>query len=157
MANAVALAAGVSTDEVILDRDDKRVTATAIPLPGADLETYHTLEQRAAADAPDWRITITPPLQSLPIIRFANGSDTIDDAARRALLNSAWAARRWNNPALGVPGLPASGVTLKRPLLGQRRALAIVALLDAQGVRSTPAPAAGRTFRLSLASTNSAP
>ena len=157
VANVVALAAGVSTDAVTVDPEHKRASASAAALPGADLETYYALEQRAAASAPDWRIIVTPPLQALPIIRFANGSDVVDDQAHQAIMTSAWAAQRWNNPTLGVSGLLEAGSTPKHPVLSQRRASAIAALLQAQGVRSLPTPAAGRAFRLSLTLTPSAP
>jgi uncharacterized hydrophobic protein (TIGR00271 family) len=153
---AVAMAAGVSADKVILDPDDKRITATAAPLPGGNLETYHALEQRTQTVAPAWRITVIPPLQSFPLIRFASGSDKIDDAARQAVLASAWAAQRWNAPALVVPGLPNAGAA-PRPLLSQRRALAIAAILQAQGVQALPARATGPTVRLSIASGSAAP
>lgn len=150
--HAVALAAGVSADKVFLDQDDKRVTATAASLPDANLDTYRALEQRAAAVAPAWRITISPPVQSFPPIRFANGSDKIDDAARQAIEVSAWAAQRWNVPAIAVPGLPKDGAQPKHPPLSQRRALAIAAILQAQGIPALPARATGPTVRLSIAS-----
>lgn len=158
VASAVALAAGVSPDSVMLDRDHKRIAANAADLPGADLETYHALERRVAGAYPDWRITIIPPLSTLPVIRFANGSDVIDDAARQAILTSAWAAHRWNNPSLLVAGLPdpAKGAP-KRPLLTQRRASAVATLLRQQNISTLPAPAKGPAFRLLLASAVVAP
>ncbi|MGH6988196.1 MAG: TIGR00341 family protein, partial [Caulobacteraceae bacterium] len=125
VARLVALAAGVPAGDVVVDSQHKQATAAAGVLPGADLETYHALEARAAAAAPGWRIAITPPLEPLPTIRFANGSDVIDGAAMSAILTSAWAVRRWNIPALRVPGLPAAGRAPPRhPRLDQRRALA---------------------------------
>ncbi len=158
VAKAVALAAGVSPDDVTLDRDHRRAVATAAVLPGAELETYQSLERRVAAGAPNWRIFIEPPPQSLPQIQFANGSDVLDDAAREAVLASAWAAQRWNMPSLAVPGLPAAGATLSRhPRLPQRRAAAIAALLQSQGVQAVSAPAAGRALRLSVATPQPTP
>lgn len=155
--NAVSVAAGVPAANVILDRDGRRVAATAASLPGANLETYHALEQRAGAAAPDWRVMVVPPFQSLPVIRFAHGADVIDDTARRATMVSAWAAHRWNIPALGVSGLPKEGAAIRRPLLSQRRALAIAAILQAQGIQALPAPATGRLVRLSLEQAGAAP
>jgi uncharacterized hydrophobic protein (TIGR00271 family) len=46
---AVALVAGVSEGDITVDRDHRRVTAAAIALPGATLESYFALEQRASA------------------------------------------------------------------------------------------------------------
>lgn len=145
---AVALAAGVSPDAVIIDRDQKKASAMAASLPGADLATYHALEARAAASAPDWQVSIVPPVEPLPTIRFQNGSDAIDDSSRQAILLSAWAAHRWNISALGVPGLPV--VAPAHPLLTQRRALAIASILQNQGVNTQPAPRARLAFRLAL-------
>jgi len=158
VAQAVALAAGVSPDDIVVDQDHKRAVATAVTLPGADLESYRALEQRAAAAAPDWQVTVIPPVGPLPVIRFASGSDALDAAARRAVATSAWAARRWNHPVLAVPGLPpASKAAPRRPSLDQRRALAIATILQARGVKAAPARAAGMAFRLALAPTTAAP
>jgi uncharacterized hydrophobic protein (TIGR00271 family) len=155
VADTVALAAGVAPDDVVLDADTKRASATAASLPGANLATYEALEQRAAASsaADGWRITIVPPYGPMPVIRFANGSDVVDPASRTAILTSAWAARRWNVPTLGVPGLPAGGASPKHPRLAERRAMAIVAILRQQGLGSAALPAAGLAFSLSPAQT----
>ncbi|QUD89508.1 DUF389 domain-containing protein [Phenylobacterium montanum] len=149
VAKLVAVAAGVGQGEVVLDRDDRQVTAKAKALPGADLETYRKLEQRIAASAPGWTIAIAPPFGPLPLIRFANGSDTLDDNGQEAVLTSAWAANRWNIPELGVPGLPQTGHASERPKLAERRALAIAAILKAQAIQATGERPSGRTFRLS--------
>ena len=148
----VALAAGVSPDDVTIDRDHRRVTATAIPLPDAGADAYRTLERRAATAARGWQVTIVPPLGRLPTIRFADNIDVLDPAAREAVLLSAWEARRWNITALGVPGLPSQEAPPPRPSLSQRRALAVAALLREQKIAAVPAPAAGQSFTLISAS-----
>ena len=148
IASVVALAAGTSAQTVTVDQNQRQATARSAVLPGADIATYRALEQRAATAAKDWRIVIVPPLQNLPTIRFADGSDVIDASARQAILDSAWAAERWNASALGVPGLPAT--TPARPRLDQRRASAIAVMLRAEGVQPTSLPSAGLAFRLSL-------
>jgi uncharacterized hydrophobic protein (TIGR00271 family) len=155
VANTVALAAGVARDDVVLDTETKRASATAASLPGANLATYRALEQRAAASsaADGWRITIVPPYGPMPVIRFANGSDVVDPASRTAILTSAWAAQRWNVPTLGVPGLPAGGASPKHPRLAEHRAMAIAAILRQQGLGSAARPAAGLAFNLSPAQT----
>ncbi len=158
VALAVAMAAGVSADQVTVDSDQKRATAMAVAQPGADLETYQALESRAAAATPDWRIAVTPPMQPLPLIRFTSGSDALDRASRQAVLTSAWASKRWNSPALAVPGLPRGPESAPRhPSLAQRRALAIAALLRSQGVQPRSAPTAALAFRLSLAGSGAEP
>lgn len=145
----VALAAGVDAETVTIDREHHRVTATAAPLPGAGLATYAALEQRTSASAPAWQISIVPPLGPLPIISFADESEALDPLARRAVQLSIWAAKRWNSPALAVPGLPAEAT--ERPVLYQRRALAIAAMLEQQGIAAVAAPSSGQSFRLSTA------
>ncbi|MBB3358010.1 MULTISPECIES: DUF389 domain-containing protein [unclassified Novosphingobium] len=148
IARMIALITGVSADDVTIDRDHHRATAAAVPLPGATVATYRVLEARAAAQTDGWSVAIVPPQGPLPEIAFANDADTLDPVAREAVLVSAWAARRWNVPALGVPGLPA-GTTPARPSLAQRRALAIAATLATQGVNALPAPGGGQRFHLS--------
>jgi len=154
VADLVSIAAGVSRENITLDREQQRVVTAAAPLPGADLATYYALERRAAAAAEGWAIEIVPPTGPLPQIDFADGSDSLEGAARSAALQSAWAARRWNVPALQVPGLPAG----ERPDVDDagltvRRALAIATLLEAQGVRALPAPPVGSSVRLALPET----
>jgi len=154
IADLVSIAAGVPRENITLDRDRRRVVASAAPLPGADLGTYYALERRATAAAEGWTIEIVPPAGPLPQIEFTDGGDTLEGPARATALQSAWAARRWNVPALSVPGLPAG----ERPSaddasLAVRRALAIATVLQAQGIRALPAPASGSSVRLAIAET----
>ena len=155
IAHLVALVAGVSDDQVTIDRGHQRAQVIAHPLPGATLASYRALEARARAAEDGWDITVVPPLGPLPIIDFAAGADTLDDATRAAVETSVWAAHRWNVTALAVPGLPA-GAPPKQPTLGERRALAIVALLTQAGLQAKPSPAAGQHFRLTPAEGSSA-
>jgi len=152
VAGMVALAAGVAPDAVTIDRDHQRATAFAALLPGADLATYGTLEQRTAKFMEGWQIAIIPPLTPLPVINFADNADTLDVSAQQAVLLSAWAARRWNSTQLTVPGLPSG--TPERPVLSQRRALAIAALLQQHGITAVAAPAQGQSYRLQIAIEN---
>ena len=146
LSNVVAVAAGVAADAVTIDREHRRVSVAAAALPGAGLDTYYALETRASGTVKDWQVAIVPPLQRLPEIVFANGVDALDDAARRAVALSGWAARRWNVAALGVPGLATGDPD--RPTLAQRRASAIAALLAKQSVAAHPLPARGNPIRL---------
>jgi uncharacterized hydrophobic protein (TIGR00271 family) len=148
-ARVVAVAAGVPTDRVTLDYDHRRLIATATLLPGASLATYRVLEERAAATSEGWDVALVPPLGPLPVIRFADGSDTLDNTARSAVLVSAWAARRWNIPALAIPGLPRD--IDDTPSLAVRRAVANKELLRGEEVHSVPAVAKGPQFRLAAA------
>ena len=73
-------------------------------------EVYRALERRGAAAPEGWRIVTVPPLGRLSTIRFAGNIDTLDQAAREAVLLSAWEAHRWNTPSLAVPGLRGEGM-----------------------------------------------
>ncbi|HEX4693390.1 DUF389 domain-containing protein [Sphingomonas sp.] len=146
----VAVTAGVATDQVTLDRGNQRIEARSVALPGATLATYRSLEDRVRASAGGWTVTIVPPLQPLPVISFAGDADTLDDATKQAVALSAWAASRWNSPALGIPGLP-KGDPPDHPTLPQRRALAVADAAKAAGAAVAPLPAAaGPAFQLSL-------
>jgi uncharacterized hydrophobic protein (TIGR00271 family) len=146
VAQIVAMAAGVDPERIMLDHDHRRVMAAAALLPGASLATYWALEQRASAATEGWDVALVPPLGPMPQVRFANGSDALDEEARGAVLLSSWAAARWNVAALAVPGLPQ---TVDDTLtLTERRGLAIAALLRKRSIRAVPAPALGPEFRL---------
>lgn len=146
MTRLIAFAAGVGPDAVTLDQEHQRATVTAAPLPGATLASYQALEQRLQQTSGGWHIVLIPPFSDLPLIRFADGSDTLDAAGTQAVALSAWAASRWNIAALAVPGLPSKPAD--HPLLNARRALTIADLLHARGIATVAAPAAGQTFRL---------
>ncbi|MEO6215273.1 MAG: DUF389 domain-containing protein [Sphingomonas sp.] len=147
IARLVALGAGVTVDGVTIDREHRRATAAATPLPGASPDTYRALEHRIADDAEGWQIVIVPPLGAFPTIRFADNVDTLDTDARDAVLLSVWEARRWNIPALAVPGLP-EGPPPEKPSLAERRALAIASLLGKQGIQTVATAPAGQAFAL---------
>ena len=119
----------------------------ASALPGADLSTYYELERRIAAGAEGWTVEITPPASPLPAIDFAD-DNVLDQGAQRSATISAWAAQRWNISALVVPGLPAQVVDQEDLSLSARRALAIAAVVDEQGIRAVPGLASGSSVRL---------
>ncbi|WP_034157000.1 DUF389 domain-containing protein [Sphingomonas sp. ERG5] len=155
MTRMLGLAAGIAPETVTVDRDHRRARAIAAPLPGATIATYRALEQRSALQAEGWDIAITPPQAPLPLIGFSGDADTLDAAAREAVLTSAWAARRWNIRALRVPGLAKEEP--ETPGLSQRRGQAVAAMLRSQGIEPVPAPADGPSFRLSAAPIEPAP
>lgn len=146
ISRGLGLAAGVEPEKVIIDRQHRRATVAAAVLPGAELATYRTLEQRAASQAGDWDIALVPPQGQLPEIGFADNSDTLDSDGLANVDLSAWAAHRWNLRALAVPGLPEAAS--QRPLLAERRARAIAGMLAKAGIQAVSAPAQGQVFRL---------
>lgn len=96
LAERLALVAGVSEDEVTVDRERLRATVNARPLEGATLFAYADLERRVLAAAPDWHIRLIPPVRALPQVTF--GGETVDDAGQRALDVIRWAQLRVNLP-----------------------------------------------------------
>jgi len=156
LAKMIALVTGVSADDVTIDRDHRRATAAAAALPGATISTYRTLEARAEAETEGWSVVIVPPQGPLPEVAFADNVDTLDAGAQAAVATSIWAARRWNMPLLGVPGLPQGNVPAS-PNLAQRRALAIAAVMRGRGLTPVPAPPAGQRFALVTGVTAPAP
>ena len=160
VAQAVALAAGTSVEQVLVDHGHRRVSASAVPLAGARLSTYYALEQRAAAAAQGWAVNVVPPSAAFPEIEFAEADASLDWRATASVRVSAWAAKRWNVGALYVPGLPEAGAAVADPSdgaapppstapvadpdvalpLDARRAQAVAAVLAQQGIRAIPAP-----------------
>jgi uncharacterized hydrophobic protein (TIGR00271 family) len=143
----VAFGAGVTPNDVTIDRDHRRATATATPLSGATPATYQALERRLSTAAEGWKITIVPPFGGFPTIQFGASSDIPNEAASMAISLAAWEAKRCNVPALGVSGLP-QGDAPARPSLVQRRALAVAAALQSQQIQVTASPARGQLIRL---------
>ena len=96
LAERLALIAGVSSDEVLVDRQRRIATVTARPLDGASLAAYRELERRISIGEPDWSIRLRPPARPLPSIGY-DGEEPTEDGVR-ALGLIAWAGQR-----VGVP------------------------------------------------------
>jgi uncharacterized hydrophobic protein (TIGR00271 family) len=102
LADRVALVAGTTPDQVLVDREARRATVRAVPLPGAGLDTYRALEERVMAVEEGWTISIVPPPSApLPDVTFEEGRP--DAAGLRAVETTAWAAHRLRLP-IGVSG-----------------------------------------------------
>lgn len=119
----LALLAGVSADDVLIDRQARRALVRAKPLAGAGLATYRALEGRVAAAAPGWQIFLEPPAVALPDVTIADGKP---DAA--AIAVAAWGAKR-RGLALRVQGPEAEATAIAEAL----QALGVVAELDPGG------------------------
>lgn len=83
LSQVLALTAGIAPDSVTIDREHHRAMATAVPLPGATLVTYRTLERRTAAQADGWDVVLTPPQITLPLVRFASNESELDPSPAR--------------------------------------------------------------------------
>jgi uncharacterized hydrophobic protein (TIGR00271 family) len=87
LAVRLALAAGVSENDVLIDDARRRALVRARALPGASLATYRALEARIAASEPEWQIELVPPSGTL-----AAAIPAEDPEPALALVQ--WAARR---------------------------------------------------------------
>lgn len=96
LAERLALVAGVSSDEVLVDRQRRIATVVARPLDGASLAAYRELERRISAGEPEWDIRLRPPARPLPSIAYDGEEPTPEGARALALIG--WAGRR-----VGVP------------------------------------------------------
>jgi uncharacterized hydrophobic protein (TIGR00271 family) len=92
LAERLALIAGASPDDVLVDREHRTAMVAAHPLDGANLAAYRELENRISAGEPEWTIRLRPPARPLPSVAFADGKPT--DAGAEALDLIAWAAQR---------------------------------------------------------------
>ena len=134
VAGRLALVAGVTADEVMIDRDGRRAQVRAAPLPGAPLEVYRQLEARVAQAEPDWTITLVPPVAAPGTVSF--DSEALDPAGARAIATAVWAERR-----LGLPVAVSGGTEARRA--------AVVAALAEAGVGAVASDAnAGGPVRL---------
>lgn len=104
LAARLALVAGVSEDEVLVDRQRRRAVVKAKALDGASLAAYADLERRIAATELDWRIELIPPVRALPRIDFDKGEPTADGV--KALALTAWSAKRLGAPILLMGSAP---------------------------------------------------
>ncbi len=104
IAERLALLAGVPTDQVTVDRDNRRAMVRARPLDGANLAAYAELERRIDATEPAWDIRFEPPPLALPSIGFqevetdVGVSHTLTSDGRKALALVEWAQRRKGLP-----------------------------------------------------------
>jgi uncharacterized hydrophobic protein (TIGR00271 family) len=149
VSHLLAVAAGVDPGTITIDRDARRAIVAARPLPGASLAAYEALEARVGTQAPGWTILVVPPA-GLPLsdIGFADDADTLDAVAQVALRTDIWAARRWNWPALIVPGLAAP--PSDHPPLAQRRAAAVAAVLRGQDMEVVAGKITGNNATMRL-------
>ncbi len=110
----LALVAGISRNDVVIDRDHHRALARAKPIDGATLGAYREMERRVAANAPGWSVELSPPARPLPVIRF-DDEDRPDEQSVNLL---AWAARRVSAP-IELTGPSEQVAAVREALAGQ--------------------------------------
>jgi uncharacterized hydrophobic protein (TIGR00271 family) len=92
LADRLALIAGVTADQVLVDRERRTATVAARALDGASLAAYRELESRVAASEPGWTILLRPPARPLPAVEFSG--DMPSAAGEQAIGLISWAGRR---------------------------------------------------------------
>ena len=117
LATRLALVAGVSEDEVTVDRTRRRATVRAERLEGATLAAYRALEQRIAATEPDWTVELLPPIGALPDA-IGWGADGPTPEGAQALSVVEWAANRIDLPIVLIG--PSEQASAAAELLAQR-------------------------------------
>lgn len=126
IADRLALLAGVSTNDVTVDRQRRRAMVTARPLEGATIAAYFELERRIDATEPEWDIRFVPPLRPLPEVTFeqvepAEGSEETEPRYRPTTSGTqALALVTWAQNRVGIPvrlSGPAEGVQAVRMAL----------------------------------------
>ena len=98
MVDRMAMAAGVERGDVMLDRDTRRISATAKALPGLSLNGYRELERRVAGKTPGWTVSLRPPPQSMPSIALGEDGPTEQGTSTEETV--IWAAKRINLPII---------------------------------------------------------
>lgn len=129
----MALVAGVSQNDVLIDRENRRALARARPIAGTTLAGYWQLERRVTAFVPQWTIELVPPIRALPDIAFgADSQPTSEGLANLGLVT--WAASRLQLPVI-ISGDADS-------------ARHVADVLNAKGISTTVQP--GRGSRVTL-------
>jgi uncharacterized hydrophobic protein (TIGR00271 family) len=116
VAERLALMAGTSPADVLVDSVHRRAQVRAAPLAGADMASYRALEARVAAADSRWRIALIPPPIALPAVEFEG--DGPSEEGNAALETAIWAARRLRLPIAVSAGSAAQRATVVERLTG---------------------------------------
>jgi uncharacterized hydrophobic protein (TIGR00271 family) len=95
----VALVAGVSPNDVLLDRDHRRAMVRAHPIEGTSLAGYRALEQRVASTSDGWSVEIVPPTLPLPAVEIGEDGEP-SAAGMKSIDTIAWATKRIGLPVV---------------------------------------------------------
>lgn len=107
--NTLALIAGQNATAVRTAVEEHRLSVSASPLPGLEMEGYRALESRAARALPGWSVALAPPADTeLPALSITEG--VVDG---KALDLAGWASARLSRAILVEGGT-----------IAQRRAVA---------------------------------
>ncbi|MGE0179237.1 MAG: DUF389 domain-containing protein [Sphingomonas sp.] len=101
IADQLALVAGATREDVLIDRDRRIARVRAATLPGATLRAYQELEARASAVEREWTILLIPPPAPFPDMPALTDPPGVE--AEAALATVTWAWQRLRAP-IGVSG-----------------------------------------------------
>ena len=107
LADRLALLAGATREDVLIDRQRRLARVQAAALPGATLLAYQQLEARAATGETGWTVLLIPPAAAFPDMPPL--TDPATPEAEAALTTVIWAGRRLRMP-IGVSGAEAEAV-----------------------------------------------
>jgi uncharacterized hydrophobic protein (TIGR00271 family) len=93
LSEQLAIAAGVATQDILIDTRQKHAQVRAAVLPGANMLAYQALEARIAATRPGWRIKLVPPA-AVPLEPVPFDSGEIGAEGRAMIAAAVWAAQR---------------------------------------------------------------
>lgn len=131
--NQLAVSAGVSPEEVVLDQTARRAR---IQVSGAlPLMAWRELEQRLDASLPGWDVQLVPPVGPLPQVGFEAGSAVLSPAAEAGVDRLGWALARWGVSRAVVTGRAASNEA-DAAELARARAEAVAARLAESAVEA---------------------
>lgn len=132
---ATSLRAGFPAPLAALDVDPQAKSVRLLPRPreGISLAGWQAMERELAARHADWKLTLIPPPQALPMVRFARGQSALDDDARAEAQAIAWALRRWGIARVEVAG-HASSEGGGSAALARARAKTLAGALALEGI-----------------------
>ncbi|WP_231726596.1 MULTISPECIES: DUF389 domain-containing protein [unclassified Sphingomonas] len=123
----LAVAAGVASDQILVDPANHRILVNATPLPGATMAAYRTLEARVGSGASGWSVELVPPMVALGPVGF--DGDEPDTAGADAIATAIWAGQRLKLPVTVTGPAEPAGLVAER--------------LTAAGVAATVEPSGG--------------
>ncbi|MEO0871726.1 MAG: DUF389 domain-containing protein, partial [Pseudomonadota bacterium] len=141
LATRLALVAGVTPDQVTVDRTRRRAMVRAERLDGASLAAYRALETRVAATEPEWTIELLPPISDLP---QSIGFEEVDIEQGNPEAGTKLAVSAQGRDALGVIEWAAARINVPIMLVGPREQAELAqAELANRGVSVTIQDASG--------------
>ncbi|BBE35325.1 DUF389 domain-containing protein [Sphingosinicella microcystinivorans] len=138
VAAELAILGAQSPSAVNVDLARRYASMTAEAMPGIRLPAWRALETRVAIRHPGWTVMVIPPVGQLPLIPFDEDSAALSPKGMEAVVDAAWALKRWGITTVLVNGRVASGEADSgeaRDKLAEDRAAAVAAVLGERGIK----------------------